>query len=318
MKFALRPIVVDLQILSNRINVYHNFIKFEYNGAMNLKNLNTLIAIADNGSFQQTAAQLNMTLSAVSMQMKGLEEELDVPLFDRTHRPPKLTPMGRRVVEQARAVSRSSADLFSVCKQGEGLTGNFRIGFVGTSSVRLLPHFLMNARTHAPQASFAVQTGLSDELVERVSNGDLDAAVVTSASIPRSIKSHVLTSEELLFCLPEQAGDWPVERCMMELPFIHFMPKTGIGQLIAGHLSEQRLTPKEVIVLDSVEAVAECVLAGAGFGILPKPDVERHANKGIVLRPLEPKPVTRQLVFVHQRRGVIADNANEILGFFDC
>ena len=250
--------------------------------------------------------------------MKGLEEELDVPLFDRTHRPPKLTPMGRRVVEQARAVSRSSADLFSVCKQGEGLTGNFRIGFVGTSSVRLLPHFLMNARTHAPQASFAVQTGLSDELVERVSNGDLDAAVVTSASIPRSINSHVLTSEELLFCLPEQAAEWSVERCMMELPFIHFMPKTGIGQLIAGHLSEQRLTPKEVIVLDSVEAVAECVLAGAGFGILPKPDVARHANKGIVLRPLEPKPVTRQLVFVHQRRGVIADNADEILSFFDC
>ncbi len=309
---------MDLQILSNRINVYYNFINFEYNGAMNLKSLNTLIAIADNGSFQQTAVQLNMTLSAVSMQMKGLEDELEVPLFDRTHRPPKLTPMGRRVVEQARAVSRTSADLFSVCEQGEGLTGNFRIGFVGTSSVRLLPHFLMNARTHAPQASFAVQTGLSDELMERVSHGDLDAAVVTSASIPRAIQPHVLATEELLFCLPQQMEGWSVERCMKELPFIHFMPKTGIGQLIAGHLSEQRLTPKEVIVLDSVEAVAECVLAGAGFGILPKPDVARHANKGIVLRPLEPRPVTRQLVFVHQRRGVIADNVDEILGFFDC
>jgi len=273
---------------------------------MNLKNLNTLIAIADNGSFQQTALQLNMTLSAVSMQMKGLEEELDVALFDRTHRPPKLTPMGRRVVEQARAVSHTSAELFALSKQGEGLTGNFRIGFVGTSSVRLLPGFLMKARTHAPQAAFAVQ------------NGDLDAAVVTSASLPRSLKSHVLTTEELLFCLPEQAGNWAIERCMTELPFIHFMPKTGIGQLIADHLSEQRLAPKEVIVLDSVEAVAECVLAGAGFGILPKPDVERHANEGIVLRTLEPKAVTRQLVFVHQKRGVIADNANEILSFFDC
>ena len=310
--------VGDLQILSNRINVYYIFIFIECIDVMNLKNLNTLIAIADNGSFQLTAVQLNMTLSAVSMQMKGLEEELEVRLFDRTHRPPKLTPMGRRVVEQARSVSRSSADLFAVCKQGEGLTGNFRVGFVLTSSIRLLPKFLMNARTHAPQASFAVQTGLSDDLVERVSHGDLDAAVVTSANLPRAIQPHVLTTEELVFCLPQQVSDRSVERCMQELPFIHFMPKTGIGQLIANHLSEQRLAPKEVIVLDSVEAVAECVLAGVGFGILPKPDVMRHANEGIVLRPLEPKAVTRQLVFVHLKRGVIADNMDEILSFFDC
>ncbi|MEP1444444.1 MAG: LysR family transcriptional regulator [Hyphomicrobiales bacterium] len=284
---------------------------------MNLKNLNTLITIADNGSFQQTAAQLNMTLSAVSMQMKGLEEELGIQLFDRTYRPPKLTPMGRGVVERARTVSRESAALIAACYEGNGVTGRFRIGFVGTSSVRLLPSFLMNARTHAPQASFVVETGLSDELVERVSHGDLDAAVVTSASLPRLIKSHVLATEELLFCLPEQMADWSIERCMEELPFVHFMPKTGIGQLIADHLSEQRHAPKEVIVLDSVEAVAECVLAGVGFGILPKPDVERHANEGIILRQLAPKPLTRQLVFVHQQRGVVADNADEILSFFN-
>lgn len=283
---------------------------------MNLKSLNTLIAIADNGSFQQTAAQLNMTLSAVSMQMKGLEEELSIQLFDRTYRPPKLTPMGRRVVERARSVSRESADLIAACVEGVGVTGSFRIGFVLTSSIRLLPSFLMKARRDAPQASFAVETGLSDELIERVSQGDLDAAVVTSASIPRSLQSHVLATEELIFCLPEQVGERSIAQCMTELPFIHFMPKTGIGQLIAGHLSDQRLAPKEVIVLDSVEAVAECVLAGVGFGILPKPDVERHAKDGIILRPLKPKPVTRQLVFIHQKRGVIAENAEAILHFF--
>ena len=103
---------------------------------------------------------------------------------------------------------------------------------------------------------------------------------------------------------------------MAELPFIHFMPQTGIGQLIADHLSVQNLVPKEVIVLDSVEAVAECVLAGVGFGILPQPDVLRHTKSGISLRPLDKKPVMRQLVFVHKKRGLIADNVDAILPFF--
>lgn len=284
---------------------------------MNLKNLNTLLAIADTGSFQETANQLNMTLSTVSMQMKNLELDLNAKLFDRTRRPPRLTPLGRRVVEKARMVVKQGDDLISVCEEGEGLAGHFRIGFVLTSSVRLLPRFLMNGRRFTPKATFLVETGLSDELLERVRQGDLDAAIVTSANIPRSMETHILTEEEMLYCLPAHASHWSIERCMADLSFIHFMPKTGIGQLIADHLDNNRLTPKEVIVLDSVEAVAECVLAGVGFGILPKPDVERHAAKGIALRPLGAAPVTRQLVLVHQKSGKIAENAETLVGLFD-
>lgn len=283
---------------------------------MNLRSLETLVEIDARGSFLKTAERLNMTLSTVSMQMKGLEEELGVALFDRTFRPPKLTPMGRRVADEARRVSVACDHLLSACRVSGVLSGNFRIGFVLTSSIRLLPDFLMRARHRAPQASFIVETGLSDDLISRVGAGVLDAAVVTAANIPRSIDFHVLTREEMVYCMPPIARDWTIERCMKDLPFIHFMPQTGIGRLIAQHLLQNDLKPRNVIMLDSVEAVAECVRAGVGFAILPEPDIRRNAGDTAILRSLSDKLVMRELVLIYQVNAVIAQNASLLAALF--
>ena len=73
---------------------------------MDIKNLYTLIAIADRGSFAEAAVALRLSLSAVSMQMRALEEELGIMMFDRSRRPPVLTEAGldftQPVPEQAR------------------------------------------------------------------------------------------------------------------------------------------------------------------------------------------------------------------------
>lgn len=249
--------------------------------------LRTLLAIASAGSFAGAAAQRNMTLSAVSMQMKSLEDALGVAVFDRAHRPPKLTPLGRRIVTQAREVVAAERRLAEICSAPGPLNGHFRIGFVLTSSVRLLPHFLARAPERFPNATFEVATGLSDALTERVMAGDLDGAVVTRGdAAPASLTVTVLTTEALVYCVPAHARETPIAECMATLPFIHFMPKAGIGRLIARHLEEARITPRQTIVLDAVEGVAECVRTGVGFAILPEPDVVRYAGTDIHFRPI--------------------------------
>lgn len=262
--------------------------------------LQTLIAIAEAGSFQEAARRRNMTLSAVSMQMKTLEQSLDAALFDRSHRPPQLTPMGRRVVAQARVIVAAHEDLAAVCGPADGaLKGDFRLGFVLTASVRLLPSFLAQATDRFPRASFQVVTGLSDSLVARVENGGLDAAVVTAIDdLPPALTVSAIAREDMVYCLPADARDWPIARCMRELIFFHFLPDAGIGRLIARHLNQIGGAPDRVIVLDTVEAAAECVRAGVGFSVLPAPDVRRYARDDIVLRPLEPTAVTRTLALV--------------------
>lgn len=283
---------------------------------MNLRSLKTLVEIAEQGSFIRAAESLNMTLSTVSMQMKVLEDELSVQLFDRSFRPPKLTPMGRKAAREAIDVLKSSDRIFDVCRPSDELTGDFRIGFVLTSSIRLLPRFLAKAREQVPSATFHVETGLSDDLASRLVSGTLDAAIVTGGNLPRSIATITLTREEMVYCLPPKAKGWEIERCMQEMPFIHFMPQTGIGRLIAQHLDDEGFIPKSVIVLDSVEAVAECVRAGVGFSILPEPDIRRSAGESVSLRSLREKPVMRELVLAYQKRGALADKADGVASLF--
>lgn len=273
--------------------------------------LTTLIAIADTGSFARAAETENMTTSAVSMQIKALEVELDAILFDRSFRPPKLTPLGRRVVDEARGIVARYSELKRLCHGPGPLKGSFRIGFVLTSSVRLLPGFLARARGAFPQAEFAVETGLSDDLLARVATGTLDAAIITGGEdLPALTRETLLAHEEMVYCLPLATQQWSIADCMDRLTFLHFMPHSGIGRLIARHLAAAKHEPREKILLDTVEAVAECVRAGVGFGILPKPDVLRYARGDIALRSMASRKVTRSLVLV-TREGTAADDATE-------
>ena len=264
---------------------------------MNLNTLRTLTVVAEIGSFVDAAQRLNMTLSAVSMQMKTLETLLDADLFDRGFRPPQLTPLGRRVARHARTVLAAYDDLVGLCQSPDTIKGDFRIGFVPTSSVRLLPGFLVRVRARFPDAHFRIETGLSDDLLARLKAGTLDIAVVTGGDdVPRTMRTYPVSHEALVFCLPPHAADWSIEDCMARISFIHFMPHTGIGRLIAQQLDRMAATPSDVIVLDRVDAVAECVRAGVGFSILPEPDIRRFATDTIILRPMTPEPVTRDLV----------------------
>ncbi|MEO1067257.1 MAG: LysR substrate-binding domain-containing protein, partial [Pseudomonadota bacterium] len=225
--------------------------------------------------------------------------------------------VGRRVAQQARVVSKACDDLLATCRKPEDFAGDYRIGFVLTSSIRHLPGLLARAQSEVPEVHFDVESGLSDDLLARVMTGDLDAAVITGGELPAQVASVTLTTEELVYGLPTNAANWSIKTCMARLSFIHFMPETGIGRLIARHLKEASLVPHDVIVLDSVEAVRECVSKGVGFSILPRPDIERHAGRAISIKPLAGERIERELVLVYLRGGALEPHIPVLRRLFD-
>jgi DNA-binding transcriptional LysR family regulator len=284
---------------------------------MNLRALRTLAAIDDLGSFQRVAEHLHMTLSSVSMQMKGLEAELGAPLFDRAFRPPRLTPLGREVAQAARGILSESDRIAALAGDPGALAGSYRIGFVLTASVRLLPPMLLRARKRHPAARFAIETGLSETLMRRVLHGDLDAAVVTRPGEPRALLHEVtLRTEELVYALSASAAAMSTEAAMAQLTFIQFTPETGIGRLIADHVATRFGGPARGIVLDGIEAVMECVRLGVGFTALPEPDVRRYAAAGVVVRPLGEPPITRDLTLVTFRDSHIRAQLDALVALF--
>lgn len=285
---------------------------------MQTRALRTFVRIAQLGSFIRAAEQLNMTLSGVSMQMKALEQELDAELFDRTFRPPRLTPTGRAAAEKAERVLIAETALVQLCTRGDRLVGRFSIGFVSTASVRLLPAFIREARTRFPEAEFRFETGLSETLQDKVLNGQIDAAVVTGGgTVPSGLHAVTLQTEALVFaghCGLLQDGQ---AEAFARQTFLHFRPGTGIGKTIAAHMARlARSGSAPTIVLDSVESIMECVNQGIGLTLLPQPDIERYAGPDTVAFTLPGFAATRELVLVTRDDAHRAEQAAMLATLF--
>lgn len=283
---------------------------------MNLRSLRTLVEIDEVGSFAVAANHLGLTLSAVSLQMKALEADLQLALFDRTHRPPAMTPLARQVARNARTILAEVTRLRAIASEPGVLRGDYRIGFVGTASVRLMPRFLAKASREQPLARFLVESGLSSALAEKVRTGTLDAAVITATPDSRNDALFVpLQTEDFVVAMPERLQGCSLENCAAQLPLIQFTPTTGIGMLVADYLAERRVKATASLELDSVEAVMGCVNAGVGFAILPEPDAARYA-KAVSLQRLDGKGLQRILGLAVGQAGPVAGQISALAELF--
>lgn len=234
---------------------------------MNNRDLATFRMIARTATFREAAERLNMTTSAVSMQMKALEGQLGAALFDRRTRPPAFTPLGLALLDAADAVLEAEARLLSLVSPGTDLAGRFRLGLVASAAPRLLPGFLGRVGDALPDARFDYRTGLSEALEAEVATGTLDAAVVTATGVPPGgLRHRLLAEDRLILAVPASLP--------ADAPFLHFAPSTGIGKLIAAALAERPdLAARPRIVLDHVETIRACLRAGTGATILPEVDL---------------------------------------------
>jgi DNA-binding transcriptional LysR family regulator len=140
--------------------------------------LKTFLAIADNGSFTRAADEVHKTQSAVSMQMKRLEELVGTPLFAKDGRMSRFTQDGERLVDYARRiVAINDEAIFAFAKPD--LTGTIKFGTPDDYAERFLPEILARfARTH-PMVTVDVECLGSGELFERCKRGEMDLSLVT-------------------------------------------------------------------------------------------------------------------------------------------
>lgn len=140
--------------------------------------LKTFIAIAEQGSFTRAADEVHKTQSAVSMQMKRLEDIVQRPLFDRDGRQNKLTLDGERLLDYARRITRLNDEAVATFTRPE-LTGSIRLGTPDDYADRLLPEILGRfSRTH-PLVQVDVNCISSGTLGEMARRNEVDLAVIT-------------------------------------------------------------------------------------------------------------------------------------------
>ena len=212
-----------------------------------------------------------------------------VSLFDRSVRPPAMTPEARRLARHARAILNEYEEILAIGAQQPALSGDYRIGFISTAMVRLMPQFLTAASAAHPNASFTVESGLTADLVQRLRRSQLDIALITETpGIEDDLFFKPLFSEEFVLTVPTKAKRWSLKRCAASLIHVKLdRPASGIDRLVAQRLDELGIEYSATQSLDSVEAAMECVNAGIAFSALPEPDVQRYATNAFIRRMKE-------------------------------
>ena len=144
---------------------------------MDVRQLSTLVAVADHGTFSAAARALFTVQSNVSAHIARLEKELGVSLVDRQHG--KLTDEGARVVERARRVLNEVDDIVAdVASRDADISGQTRLGVIGTTARWLVPQMLGRLGTEHPGVRTVIQEGATSTLIPNVLSGHLNAALV--------------------------------------------------------------------------------------------------------------------------------------------
>ncbi len=145
---------------------------------LDVDQLKALIAIADSGSFTRAAEIVHKTQSAVSMQMKRLEERIGKPIFERDGRSSKLTEDGERLLDYARRIVRLNLEALASFAEAE-LAGRVRLGVPDDYADRYLPEILARFSASNPRVEVTVVCEPTPMLAERIATGDIDLAIVT-------------------------------------------------------------------------------------------------------------------------------------------
>ncbi len=285
---------------------------------MTIRFLKTFIAVASEGSFAAAAGKLGLTQSAVSLQMKALEEEFRTELFDRTKRRPTINARGRELLSRATDVVRGYEMLHEAVSEPNDLAGAFTFGAVNTLMAGVLPGALRRLQTTHPRLQTRVVSGLSAPLVHMVDNGEIDSALVSDP--PMKLESDLvwtsLYKEPLVVIAPRGCEGKTDEELLSELPYIQFNRNAWAGRLIHKSLRQRQIKVNQRMETDSLEAIALMVSGGLGVSVVPLRPIENPFFAPLVVIKFGSNTVFRTIGMVSRasaRRGKTQDVLAEMI-----
>ena len=267
-----------------------------------LRELKTFLMVARHGTFAAAGQCVGLTQSAVSAQMRVLEQNLGVRLFDRSGRSAVLNAAGRHALPLAEQMLALYAQMALPTSAAEW-QGELRVGAIATLQTGLLPEALPRFRAAAPRVELKLVPGVSLNLLSQVDAGELDLALLIKPpfELPKELLQVSLAREPFVLIAPlETDGDDPL-RLLSEQPFVRYDRRSFGGRRVSQFLREQRLNVREALELDELEAIVRMVECGLGVALIPRAGL--WLQRPTRLRVLELGELTfhRELVGVLRR-----------------
>jgi DNA-binding transcriptional LysR family regulator len=280
-----------------------------------LRQLRVFASVARHLSFVRAAEELNLSAPAVSMQIKELETEVGLPLFDRTSRQTSLTMVGEYMLAHTRRVLSAMRDAEDLVARFRGLqTGPLDVGMVSTAKY-FLPRLLAQFRQEHPGIEIRLQVANNrEQIVTLMQEGDIELAIMgrppegyATRAEPFAMHPHVLvTSVDHPFAHMEAVQ----ARALSGEGFIVREPRSGTRAVFDEYLRTHHLAPRVVMQMSSNEAIKQAVMAGMGVSLLSLHTLGLELDHHLIATPdTEGLPIMRRWHVVNNQAKTLSPAA---------
>jgi DNA-binding transcriptional LysR family regulator len=240
---------------------------------MEIHQLKTFVAVAREGSITRASERLHLSQPAVSAHIKAIEDTLGLTLFERTARGMSLTSDGQRLFAKAEQTLRAHRDLLEEATRIKGrLTGKLRLGVASNSSTQALGRLLTVLSVRCPEVEVAVKHGTSQDLLNGMRNGSLDAGFYNEAGEPDAELTIFEVARFGIYLVAppglvalSRPLDW---QALAELPWICPTSSSCCGQAAENLFKVHQIRPQRIIDIDRENVTRTLIAGGVGVGLL--------------------------------------------------
>lgn len=251
---------------------------------MQIETFKVFCDLADSGSFSKAATVNGITQSAVSQQIRALEQRYDTMLIERGQRNFALTPEGEAFLVASREIVNIFANLGNRLRElSDVVTGPLKVATIYSIGLHDLPPYLKAFRAANPEVEISVEYRRSWEIYPLVLNGEVDLGLVSYPAKRKGIQIAPFLNDRLvLICHP---GHALAHRKSLELreiegeKFIAFGPDLPTRKVIDRYLRQENVPIKVAIEFDNIETVKRAVEVENGISIVPAGTVKLEQEK---------------------------------------
>jgi len=244
---------------------------------MNIKNFSQFLALADSLHFGRASAHCNISISALSRNIRQLEEELGVLLFNRDNRTVALTQQGEKFQKYAReATSQWELIRHEMTDSNKQLAGELSLYCSVTASYSILFKLLEQFRPNYPDIEIKLHTGDPEHAIERITAGHEDISIAAHPpTLSRGVIFKSITESPLVFIAPASHHELDIAN-LQKIPEIWanvpmVLPETGIARNRVDNWFKQiGINPRIYAQVEGYEAIVSMVSLGFGIGVIPK------------------------------------------------
>jgi DNA-binding transcriptional LysR family regulator len=267
--------------------------------------LKNFLAISRHKSVAAAAREIGLTAAAAGQQLQQLEADMGVELFDRTKRSMTLNHYGRSLVEPIQEIVARYEALGSDFKSE--LSGTIVLGALVSTLMGAFGNTLNELKQSYPELEIKLIAGLSNNFLDQVIEGSLDAAIVTESpyALPQNVQWTELYSEPMVLIYPtaKNRKKFSTKNTSNDLPFIRFERNTWTGHLVDQTIRANKMVIKDSMELNSVEAIIELVRQGLGFAIVPRlANIAWETDKKLHISKLAGKTIFRRVGLLERKK----------------